>query len=73
MEDYVGFSYYVCWHHYEFNYSIQGCDLIEFADEHNIMFHQCEICTDEYEEMIIREEFKKQLNWDYRAHEDIRE
>ena len=28
---------------------------------------------DEYEEMIMREEFKKQLEWDYRAHEDIRE
>ena len=50
----------------------QGCDLIEFADEHNIMFHQCEICKDEYEEMIIREEFKKQLDWDYMAHTDIR-
>ena len=51
----------------------QGCDLIEFADKNGIMFHQCEICRDEYEEMIIRDKFKKQLDWDYRAHEDIRE
>ena len=48
----------------------QGCDLIEFADKNNIMFHQCEICKDEYEEMLIREEFKKQLDWDYCAHEN---
>lgn len=41
----------------------QGCDLIEFADKNGIMFHQCDICKDEYEEMmIIREKFKRQLN-----------
>ena len=46
----------------------QGCDLMYFAAENDIMFHQCEICKDEYQEMIAREEFKKQLNWDYSAH-----
>jgi len=39
----------------------QGCELIHFAEQNDIMFHQCEICKDEYEEMIIREEFQKQM------------
>jgi hypothetical protein len=46
----------------------QGCDLIEFADEHNIMFHKCEICQNEYQKM----EYKEQIEWDYMAHTDIR-
>lgn len=44
----------------------QGCDLIEFADEHNIMFHQCEICQNEYQNM----EYKEQIECDYRTHEN---
>ena len=48
----------------------QGCELIYFAEQNDIMFHQYEICKDEYEEMIIREEFKKQLDWDYSVYEN---
>ena len=44
----------------------QGCELIDFAEQNNIMFHQCEICQDEYQKM----EYKEQINWDYRAHEN---
>ena len=44
----------------------QGCDLIEFADKHDIMFHQCEICQNEYQKM----EYKEQIEWDYHTHEN---
>ena len=48
----------------------KGCELIRFAEKNGIMFHQCDICKEEYEEMLIKEKFKKQLDWDYRAHEN---
>ena len=46
----------------------QGCELIHFAEQNNIMFHQCEICQNEYQKM----EYKEQIEWDYMAHTDIR-
>ena len=44
----------------------QGCDLVYFAEHNGIMFHQCEICINEYKNM----EYKEQINWDYHAHEN---
>ena len=44
----------------------QGCALIHFAEQNDIMFHQCEICQNEYQNM----EYKEQIEWDYRAHEN---
>lgn len=32
----------------------QGCELIHFAEQNNIMFHQCEICQDEYQKWNIK-------------------
>ena len=44
----------------------QGCELIYFAEQNDIMFHQCEICKNEYQNM----KYKEQIEWDYRAHEN---
>ena len=46
----------------------QGCALIHFAEQNDIMFHQCEICRDEYQNM----KYKEDREWDYMAHTDIR-
>ena len=46
----------------------QGCELIHFAEQNDIMFHQCEICKNEYQNM----EYKEQIEWNYMAHTDIR-
>lgn len=34
----------------------QGCELIYFAEQNDIMFHQCEICRDEYQNMEYKED-----------------
>ena len=36
----------------------QGCELIHFAEQNNIMFHQCEICTNEYQNMKYKEQIE---------------
>ena len=38
----------------------QGCELIRFAEKNGIMFHQCDICRAEYEELIQCEQHKEQ-------------
>ena len=47
----------------------QGCKLIHFAEQNDIMFHQCEICQNEYQ----NKEYKEQIEWDYMTHTDIRD
>ena len=36
----------------------QGCKLIYFADHNGIMFHQCEICINEYKNMRDKEQIE---------------
>ena len=36
----------------------QGCELIYFAERNGIMFHQCEICINEYQNMKDKEQIE---------------